>query len=253
MRRGVGEVAEEGTTIVPPLLDVLDHAVGIEGAGEEALGQFGGFAVFEVRRLADAGALFTVGRIHAHGVIEMARAARYKDEGTLEAPRLRVLPRLHAEVPFTGHVGVVAVIGEQLGKRGDALVQVALVAGLAYLFGLPMLEHGAHSGQMVIHSGEQHGAGHGAGRTGIEVGQADPLVRKLLQGWGGDLATERLRIRIAQVVSDDQQDIRTLRCAYMAAEQRGNGQGDALEQCSFHWILLHRMTTCCHLKWRRRG
>ena len=76
-------------------------------------------------------------------------------------------------MPLTSHEGVVAGVAQQLGQRGDSLVEIALVAGHAALrggahrgaFGAVLagdvgpFDEVAQAGDVVVGAGHDHGAG----------------------------------------------------------------------------------------------
>ena len=66
-------------------------------------------------------------------------------------------------MPFPDHVGVIAVVLQQLGDRSHTFVEHTLVSGLSHLVRRHRLGHVAQAGNVVVRSAEQHGAGNRAG------------------------------------------------------------------------------------------
>jgi len=61
---------------------------------------------------------------------------------------------------------------------------------------------------MVIDSGEEHRAGGAADGGHVEIGELHARPGQIVQMRRGDLASVNAQVRIAQVVGDDQQDVR---------------------------------------------
>src|SRR5690606_34952235 len=113
--------ARRSSDLAATLFDVLEHGVGVELAGEEALGCADLLAVLAVDCLgivADDGEL----------VVEVAGAALNQDVGAVEATGGRAGFLGAAQMPLAHGIGVVATVPQDLGQGGHALVEVAFVA-----------------------------------------------------------------------------------------------------------------------------
>ena len=206
MRGGEGQIGEEGAVaaVFHAVLQVVDHAVDIELRG-----------ILEIRRqLLQQFAVVPVGGdgvgIRGVGGLHIAEVAGVGEhgEGAVEAPLFRAGLRREAEVPFAGHVGSVARVLQQGGEGGDALVQVAFVAGHAFLIGREFLGEVAEPGEVAVHAAQQHGAGGGAGRGGDELAQFHALFGQGIEMGRGDFAAEAAQVGEAHIVNDNQEDVR---------------------------------------------
>ncbi|MNR34469.1 hypothetical protein D3C85_1522440 [compost metagenome] len=110
-------------------------------------------------------------------------------------------------MPFADHEGAVAALFQQFGDRIGTLVQIALVTRLAPLKRLQGFSHGAESGEVVVGAGHQHRTGDRTGRRGVHMGELQTLLGQLIQAWCTDIAAIAAKVRVPQVIGDDQQDI----------------------------------------------
>ena len=137
----------------------------------------------------------------------MAPPADKQREITLETAGVRNLVRFKAQMPFPGHVGVIAVVTQQLGDRSHTLVEYALVTGFSHLVRSVQLAHVTQAGNVVVRSAEQHGPGDRARWRHVEVGVADALLRQIVQNRCVDLASVAPQVRVTQVVGYDEEKI----------------------------------------------
>ena len=161
------------------------------------------------------------------GVVKMAGAAAHKGEGVVKAAVLRRGAGNKTEVPLAGHQGVIARVFKALGHGGDAVGQPQLVALLAN--GAVVPPHTAHPGLLVAVTGEQHRTRRGRHRRGVILAHAHPLLGHRLQVGGGDFAAEGADVRVAHIIGDNHDDVRTLLLGGVRAtgedhtDRRGHG------------------------------
>ncbi len=110
-------------------------------------------------------------------------------------------------MPFSGHVGVIAVVTQQRGDRGHTRVEYALVTGLSHLVRSPQLAYVSQAGNVVVRTGKQHGPGDRARGTHVEIGVPYALPRQLVQYRRVDLASVTPQVRVTQVIGYDQQEV----------------------------------------------
>ena len=204
VRRGEGEVGEEGLARILAGLDVIDQPGGEEVGREEVLRHVDRLAVLAVDGLRRLG---RVDRDDAGLIAPVARSAMHEHVGLVEAARRRAEFLGHAEVPLAGHQRAIAGVPEHLRHRHHALVEVALVAGLAALLGEHQLGHVAEADEVVVAARHQHGAGRRTERRRIELGHLHPGVGERVQVRRGDLAAEAAEVGVAEVVGHDEQDV----------------------------------------------
>ena len=201
VRRLVGDVREERLAVAAVGVDVGDQLVGVGLRRVEVLRQAPQVApVLGVERLGVGGREVPVVPVAAHPVEQR--------EVALEAARGRDLGRLLAQVPLADHVGVVAGVLEELRQRGDAVVEVALVAVQAHLVRRRKLAHVAEAVEVRVDAGEQHRPGGGAARVGVEVREAHALPGQRVEVRRLDLAAEHAHVGEAHVVAEDDDDVR---------------------------------------------
>jgi hypothetical protein len=201
VRGGKCHVGKERLVIRATLFDELDGLVRVGLRGIEVLRQLrDGAPVFRVRSFRHLP--FDVPR-----VVEVASAADKQREITLEAAGVRDLVRFKAQVPFPGHVGVVAVVTQQRGDCDYTLVEYALVTRFSHLIRSVQFAHIAQASDMVVRSAEEHGPGNRARRRHVKVGIAHTLLRQLVQYRRVDLASVTSQVRIAQIIGNDQENI----------------------------------------------
>jgi hypothetical protein len=151
VRRLVGNVGEERLAVAMVGVDEPDHLVGI-----------GLRRVIVLRQLRQVAAVFREGRLRrgAREIphVPVAACPVEQREVALEAARRGNPVGLLAQVPLADHVGVIAGVFHQLWQRGDAVVEVALVADRASLVGRGPLAHVAEAVQVRIHAAQQYGA-----------------------------------------------------------------------------------------------
>jgi hypothetical protein len=202
MVRGVGgagrEIDEEGFIGRQRLL-ILHPGYGLVGhVGHEVI-------VGILRQLDHMGAVVDEGRplvgLAAEEAIELVEAlvGRPAVEGTRDAR----LPGRQL-MPFTEGTGAVAVEAQHLGQRRDLIRDLAGVAGK----GGAGLDDRAHVVDMVIAPALERGAGRRADRGGVEVVVVQPFVGDLLEGRGVDRSAEGAGAGEAEIVDQDQQDVR---------------------------------------------
>jgi hypothetical protein len=86
----------------------------------------------------------------------VAAAADKQREITFETAGVRNLVGCEAQMPFSGHVGVVTVVAQQLGDRSHTSVEYTLVSGFPHLVRSSQLAHISKARNMVVRSAEQH-------------------------------------------------------------------------------------------------
>ncbi len=248
MRRGERQVGEERLARLAVTLQVAEQAVGVEVAGVEVVGDRHVLAILQVTRLVVAGEHL--------GLVHVAGAPRHQGVGAFEATGRGVALGSCAQVPLAGHESVVADVPQQFGESRHAAVQLAFVARLALLFRLQVLGHGAKPRLVVVDAGEQHRTAHRAGRAGVEIGQAHALVGQPLQAGGGYLSAEGRGIGEAEVIGDDQQDVRARwrRLALGHAAEQGEQQAQGLSGDCAHGatFFLDLYGGCRRSAWRKR-
>ncbi|MCY1396440.1 hypothetical protein D9M71_114130 [compost metagenome] len=205
MRRGIGQVREEGLAVLPVGIEVLDQLVGIELRGEEPLGHIDELAVAAIKRL---GIDVAIGNL----VVIVAGGALQQYVGTLEATSSRALLVGATEVPLARGIGVVAGRLEDLGDIGGSLVEISLVAGLALLLRLHQLGHIAQASLVIVGAREQHRARRRAGGCRMKAGQTHAIPGKRIQVRSFDFTTETAYVAVSHVIGNDDQKIRSFIC-----------------------------------------
>ena len=205
MQRAVGgrvcQVGKEGAAVPAALFDELDNLVGVSLGGIEILGQFiYGFPILGIRH--SWYLPFNVPR-----VVKVAAAADKQREITLETASVRNLIRFKTQMPFPGHICVVAVVTQQLGDRSHTRVEYALISGFSHLVRSGQLRHITQAGNVVVRSAEQHGPGNRAGWRHVEVGEAHSLLRQPVQYRRVDLAAVTSQVRVTQIIGNNKEDI----------------------------------------------
>ena len=99
------------------------------------------------------------------------------------------------DVPFARDVGGIARGLERFGDGDAVAIQIAAVAVVAVV-----VHHPADTGLMGVKSGEQAGAGGAAAGGVVELGEADPVLRKIVEIRGFNLAAVTADVRVAHVV-----------------------------------------------------
>ena len=201
MRRLVGDVREERLAVAAVGVDVGDQLVGVGLRRVEVLRQALQVApVLGVERLGVGGREVPVVPVAAHPVEQR--------EVALEAARGRDLGRLLPQVPLADHVGVVAGVLQELRQRGDAVVEVALVAVQAHLVRRRKLAHVAEAVEVRVHAREEHRPGGRAARVRVEVREPHAALGQGVEVRRLDLAAERAHVGEAHVVAEDDDDVR---------------------------------------------
>ena len=186
MRRGIGGEGEERFVARVGLVNRVNEAVGEPGAGVEVGGQRDGFTVVQ------EGCAVVRLQIHV-GLLEVRGAAFEQHVGLVEPAVLRLLRRLHAQMPFAGNEGPVAGIVQQLGEGGDIACQHTLVAGAHFSArrqALACLGHHAQSGQVWVVAGHQHRPGRGATGRGMKVQHQAAVGQQAVQVGGLNFAAQ---------------------------------------------------------------
>ncbi len=116
-----------------------------------------------------------------------------------------------AEVPFAGHVGVIACGLEDFGERDAVTVEKAGITGcgvggggLAGVFG-----EDTYSGLVLEEAGEQGGPGGGAACGVVELSEAEAAGGERINVGCGDFPAVAADIGEAHVVGKDEEDIGT--------------------------------------------
>ncbi len=163
VRCGVRQECEERLAIANVAVYLGDHPVRVESRREEIFRQLPHqFPVFPVqRRIAVRVRTFHIGKVTTTTVQQRERL--------LEATTARRLLGLHAQMPFAGHISVIANRFQNLRDRFDTIIEVALVARQTQLIVGDRLGHVAEAGNMVIHSTDQHRTTDRARGPGVEV------------------------------------------------------------------------------------
>src|SRR5439155_9860199 len=97
-------------------------------------------------------------------------------KGSVKSARVGRAVESVPEMPFARVQGAIAGVAQQFGKRGDAVVEIALIAGRAREVGPDDLDHRTDAGNVVINAAHQHSPRWRAGGRGMEVSQADAFA-----------------------------------------------------------------------------
>ena len=125
------------------------------------------------------------------------------------------MPRAGADVPLAGHEGGVTGGPENLGEGGGAAVQLSFVSGER-----PGLHHVADARLVRVEAGEQGGAGGAAAGGVVEAGETEAVFREGVEVRGLDLAAVAADVGPAQVIGEDDDDVRL----FGGVEERGGEQ-----------------------------
>ncbi len=114
VRRGVGEIAEEGA-LGPGIRQKLDHPVGIVRGRIEPFRQTVGHvaAIVVIQRL------WPLAFGQRENIVEMAGAAAQEGKDPVEPAMFGPLPLVLAQMPFAGEEGGIAGIAQHLGEGDD--------------------------------------------------------------------------------------------------------------------------------------
>ena len=112
-----------------------------------------------------------------------------------------------AEVPFSGHVGVITAVAQQAGQRHHVLAQHALIMIIRELLWRNRLWNIRNAITVAVYPSQQHGTGGSTVRRRVIVGER--------QSGGGqprnirrvNLATERRNVGKTQIIGKDQHHI----------------------------------------------
>ena len=127
MRGRKCHVGQEGLAVTTAFFNELNGFIGEILRRIVILGQFlNRLPVFCVRSFRDL-------PFDVPTVIEVIGGSDEQGEIALEATSVRYFVRFHSEMPFPGHVSVIAAISQQRGDRGNALVKHTFVPRLSYL------------------------------------------------------------------------------------------------------------------------
>lgn len=134
-------------------------------------------------------------------------------------------------MPLAAHDRVVAVVGEDLGEGGDAVVEYALVAGMALVLGSTIdgLGHLAEASKMVVGAAEEHAASGRARRCGVEACEPHTGIvggGEAVEVGGGDLAAKGASVAEAEVVGNDDEEVGARRWHGVAGRQGRRRAGE---------------------------
>ena len=213
MRRRVGGIRKERLAVCLVAVDVRDQALGIKVGRIKRLAA-GTAGLARLAWLHELAVFRVVGGAFAFVSVMVGGGAGQQRIAALETPLVRRLAgggdgaagNRGTEVPLAGHVRVIAVIAQQLGKRQRAVVEEAFVTGQATPF-IVGRAHVAFAHQVVVGARHQHGARDGADGAGVVVGQQPSLFDQRIEVGRLDLATEGAEVGIAEIVGHDVQDI----------------------------------------------
>ncbi len=128
-------------------------------------------------------------------------------------------------MPFARHQRAIAALLHQIGDTRDPVVQIALISRMPRLVRAEHLRHRAKPGLMIVDPAHQHRSRRRTGRRGVEPGEAHARERQLVEVGRVDVAAERAEIRPAEIIRDDQQDVRSL-CRGQCGRRCGCSRGD---------------------------
>ena len=214
MWRRVGAEGEERLSGRVRFPDVGDEFIGVGPGRVEALGERYDLAVAPIADLVEG--------VHRRGVLEVAGRPGKQHEGAVEPPVRRAVLRGLPEVPLAGDRGVVAGVPEDGGEMEHVLVEVPLVADPALEVVSHQARHAPEPGPVVVHAGEQHRPGRRAGGGGVEAREPQSGRGQGVQVRRADLAAEGADVGVAEIVGDQDQDVRT---GAAAIRRRGRRSG----------------------------
>ena len=194
VRRVGGHPSQEGTLGCSLAFDPLG------GLREELIGTVAGrlheFAVMQDRR----SVVGILGHVTAAPRVALADTAGSMDEDFVEAPLVRLILRLVAEVPLSEDPGPIArlleLLGQGRGAKGQSLA----------------LEDGVRDAVLEFMSTSQQSAPRrGTGRGDLEIREADALRVQLVEVRGLEHGvTVRADIAVPLVIREDEQDVGSL-------------------------------------------
>ena len=215
-----GEIGEKRLATALGLIEVLDDLAGIGIGRIEVLRQRDRLAVLAI---IGARRLGRIKRDDAQLVAPVAGASRHLGKGAIEAAAVDVL--VVAQMPLAGHQGSVAGIVQHLRQRHHAVVQTTLVAWLASNVVRHQLGHVTETDQVVVGARHQDRAGGRTEGRRVVAGQADAAGGQFIQVGRVDLGTEGTNVVVAEVVGDNQQDVRSLGGLGAGGRHRRSGEG----------------------------
>ena len=209
----VSDIGKEGFAIFAVGVDKLNHLVGVGAGCVVVVGQFAEIlTVFSEYQLGCEGG-------HVGHVPVIATTVQQR-EITLETPRPRNLVRRFSKMPLAGHVSVVTGLFKQLRQGYDRIVEVAFVAGFAFLIGRSPFVHVTQPVEMGVDSGEHRRAGGRTTGMRVELGEAYAVVGQCIQVRCFDFTAERPHVRIAHIVCQDNDDIGSLGSKQLAVAEQ---------------------------------
>ena len=159
-------------------------------------------------------------------------------ERALESSSLGTLLDRFSHVPLAGGVGVIARVSKKAWHGGDTIGKVGLIPRQVELHETRRTLS-SHASYMVVVPSQQHRARRSAHRCCMKLSEQDPLRRERIDIGGANVTPEHSQICVAEVVGDDEQDIRT-RVALLSLATRADGDE---QQCGLlddreGWRLL---------------
>jgi hypothetical protein len=113
-------------------------------------------------------------------------------------------------MPLSGDVGVILGVLQERRHGDDVAPECALIAGTLTVFRREHLGDVRYTRAMAVYSGQQHRARWRAARGGVVVGEEHTLFGECCDRGRGDLAAVGRDIAEAQVVGEDEDDVRPL-------------------------------------------
>ena len=231
VRRCKSEIGEEGARIGPALLQEAYQPVSEIVGGIGAIGQADLLAALAINGIATN----LAPGIALVGAIIIAQSLRERKAAFKAASGWAAILG-QAQMPLARHHGPITALRKQFGNRRDTVVEEAFIArlsgqrrGQAQAF-----RHGADAGDMVIRPAHQHGAGGGAGGGSVKACKTDSFEGQLVQVRRVDLTAESPKVGPAQIIGQDNQEVRPLLLlGRVAARGRGDafiGRSDGLER-----------------------
>ena len=112
--------------------------------------------------------------------------------------------RVLGQVPLAHHEGGVAGSAVRLGRGGDVGRELHRVAGEPGI----AVRDVAHAGPMRVHAGQQRRPRRRAHRRRVVVGEPQPALGEGIQVRRGDLGAVAAEVAVAEVVGEDDHDVR---------------------------------------------
>ena len=144
-------------------------------------------------------------------------------------------------MPFAAHVTAIAAGAQHFGDGGAVAIQIAAITLVTAIH-----HHVPHPGLVRIEPGQQRSPGGTTARGIVELGEANAVVGQRVDIGGLDLRTVTADVRKAEVIREDDHDVRFFGRDRSGAHDRQIPYAVEAEQCLAHDCAEPEAATCFH-------